>query len=88
MDNYEDYEMRQAVPHDETRDSPFSSGRSAGPASGIAFLVGAILVILAIVVYGSWTGNKNPGGSTTTTIEQPATQPTQPPATKPPPSPG
>ena len=88
MDNYEDDEMRQAVPHDETRDNPFSTRRPSGMASGIAFLVGAILVIFAIVAYGAWTGGNNPQGPTTTTIEQPRNQPAQPPATKPPPAPG
>ena len=88
MDNYEDYEMRQAASHDETRDSPFSSRRPSGTASGIAFLVGAILVIFAIIAYGAWTGSNNPRGPTTTTIEQPTNQPTQPPATRPPPAPG
>jgi len=89
MDNYEDYEARPGALHDETRDSPFNTGRSYGPGSGVAFLIGAILVVFAIVAYGMWAGDKGPAGPATTTIEQPV-QPTtaQPPATNPPPSPG
>jgi hypothetical protein len=49
MDNYEDYEPRSGALHDETRDSPFNTGRSYGPGSGIAFLIGAILVVFAII---------------------------------------
>jgi hypothetical protein len=85
MDNYEDNDKRRPLPHDETRDSPFRMGRSYGPGSGVAFLIGAILVVFAIVAYGMWAGDSVPTGPATTTIEQPATQP---PATNPPPSPG
>jgi hypothetical protein len=87
MDSYEDDETLRAR-HDPTRDSPFGTGRSYGPGSGVAFLIGAILVVFAIVAYGMWTGGTGPQGPTTT-MEQPATKPTtQPPATNPPPSPG
>jgi hypothetical protein len=88
MDNYEDNDARRTGLHDETRDSPFGTGRFYGPGSGVAFLIGAILVVFAIVAYGMWSGDKGPGGPTTTTIEQPAKPTTQPPATNPPPSPG
>jgi hypothetical protein len=83
MTDYDDKEAKREVLHDETRDSPFGTGRSYGPGSGVAFLIGAILVVFAIIAYGMWAGDTQ--GPTTTTIEQPTTQP---PATNPPPSPG
>lgn len=85
MDKFEDDDRRRTALHDETRDSPFGMGRSYGPGSGVAFLIGAIMVVFAIVAYGMWAGDTGPNGTTTTTIEQPTTQP---PATNPPPSPG
>jgi hypothetical protein len=88
MNDFEDDEARRTLSHDETRSAPFGTRETYGPGSGVAFLVGAILVVFAIVAYGMWTGGSNPDGRTTTTIEQPATQPSQPPATNPPPSPG
>jgi len=76
MDKFEDNESRQAMLRDGIRDNPIA-GRSFGPGSGVAFLIGAILVVFAIVAYGMWSGNTNtgPGGTSTTTIEQPANQP-------------
>jgi hypothetical protein len=87
MDNYEDNETMRAR-NDPTRDSPFGTGSSYGPGSGVAFLIGAILVVFAIVAYGMWTGGTGTPQGPTTTMEQPAKPTTQPPATNPPPSPG
>ena len=69
MDNYEDDDNRRAMPRDETRDSPFGTGSSYGPGSGVAFLIGAVLVVFAIVAYGMWAGDSGPSGPATTTIE-------------------
>jgi hypothetical protein len=71
----------------EDKDLRYGTPRSygMGPGSGVAFLVGAILIIFAIVAFGTWSGGNGPHGTATTTNEQPINPP---PATKTQPSPG